>query len=57
MADFLLAHPATVALIVGHADDRGDATTNSRLAEHNAPPPYAAIWSFKAATRCGKLSP
>lgn len=36
MADFLLAHPATVALIVGHADDRGDATTNSRLAEQRA---------------------
>lgn len=36
MADFLRAHPATVALIVGHADDRGDATTNSRLAGQRA---------------------
>jgi outer membrane protein OmpA-like peptidoglycan-associated protein len=36
MADFLLAHPATVALIVGYADDRGDATTNSRLAAQRA---------------------
>jgi outer membrane protein OmpA-like peptidoglycan-associated protein len=36
MADFLLAHPATVALIVGHADDRGDVTMNSRLAEQRA---------------------
>jgi outer membrane protein OmpA-like peptidoglycan-associated protein len=36
MADFLRAHPATVARIVGHADDRGDATVNSRLAEQRA---------------------
>ena len=42
MADFLRAHPATVALIVGHADDRGDATANFRLAEQRA----AAVRSY-----------
>ena len=42
MADFLRAHPATVAQIVGHADDRGDATANSRLAEQRA----AAVRSY-----------
>ena len=42
MADFLRAHPATVAQIVGHADDRGDATTNARLAEQRA----AAVRSY-----------
>jgi outer membrane protein OmpA-like peptidoglycan-associated protein len=36
MADFLRAYPTTVALIVGHADDRGDATANSRLAEQRS---------------------
>lgn len=36
MADFLRTHPAAVAQIVGHADDRGDATTNARLAEQRA---------------------
>jgi outer membrane protein OmpA-like peptidoglycan-associated protein len=36
MADFLRAHPAAVAQIVGHADDRGDATADSRLAEQRA---------------------
>lgn len=42
MADFLRAHPATVAQIVGHADDRGDATTNARLAGQRA----AAVRSY-----------
>lgn len=36
MADFLRAHPETFAQIVGHADDRGDAMANSRLAEQRA---------------------
>lgn len=36
MAEFLSAHPETVAQIVGHADDRGDALANSRLAEQRA---------------------
>lgn len=36
MADFLRAHPETVAQIVGYADDRGDALANSRLAEQRA---------------------
>jgi OOP family OmpA-OmpF porin len=36
MADFLRAHPETIAQIVGHADDRGDAAANSRLAEQRA---------------------
>lgn len=36
MVGFLHAHPATVAQIVGHADDRADATANSRLAEQRA---------------------
>jgi outer membrane protein OmpA-like peptidoglycan-associated protein len=36
MAAFLRAHPATVAQIVGHADDRGDAAANSRLAGQRA---------------------
>ncbi len=36
MADFMRAHPETFAQIVGHADDRGDATANSRLAEQRA---------------------
>jgi outer membrane protein OmpA-like peptidoglycan-associated protein len=36
MADFLRAHPETFAQIVGHADDRRDATANSRLAGQRA---------------------
>jgi outer membrane protein OmpA-like peptidoglycan-associated protein len=36
MAEFLRAHPTTVALIVGHADDRSDPTENARLAEQRA---------------------
>jgi outer membrane protein OmpA-like peptidoglycan-associated protein len=36
MADFLRAHPETIAQIVGHADDRGDAAANSRLAGQRA---------------------
>jgi outer membrane protein OmpA-like peptidoglycan-associated protein len=36
MADFLRAHPETIAQIVGHADDRRDAATNSRLAGQRA---------------------
>lgn len=42
MADFLRARPTTVALIVGHADDRGDAAANYRLAEQRA----AAVRSY-----------
>lgn len=36
MGDFLRAHPQTSAQIVGHADDRGDAAANSRLAGQRA---------------------
>jgi outer membrane protein OmpA-like peptidoglycan-associated protein len=36
MADFLRAHPETIAHIVGHADDGGDKASNSRLAEQRA---------------------
>ena len=36
MADFLRAHPETIAQIVGHADDSRDATANSRLAGQRA---------------------
>jgi OmpA-OmpF porin, OOP family len=36
MADFLRAHPETIAQIVGHADDRRDAAANSRLAGQRA---------------------
>jgi outer membrane protein OmpA-like peptidoglycan-associated protein len=36
MADFLRAHPTAVALIVGHADNRGDTAANSRLAEQRS---------------------
>lgn len=36
MADFLRAHPETIAQIVGHADDRGDAAANYRLAGQRA---------------------
>jgi outer membrane protein OmpA-like peptidoglycan-associated protein len=36
MADFLRAHPETTAQIVGHADDRRDATANSQLAGERA---------------------
>jgi outer membrane protein OmpA-like peptidoglycan-associated protein len=42
MADFLRDHPATVAQIVGHADDRADAAGNSRLAGQRA----AAVLSY-----------
>ena len=42
MAEFLRAHPATIAQVVGYADDRGDATMNSRLAEQRA----AAVRSY-----------
>lgn len=42
MAGFLRAHPETVAAIVGHADDRGDAPANSRLAGQRA----AAVRSY-----------
>ena len=45
MADFLRAHPETFAQIVGHADDRGDAMANSRLAEQRA----AAVRSYLVA--------
>jgi outer membrane protein OmpA-like peptidoglycan-associated protein len=45
MADFLRAHPATLAQVVGYADDRGDATANSRLAEQRA----AAVHSYLVA--------
>jgi outer membrane protein OmpA-like peptidoglycan-associated protein len=44
MADFLRAHPTTVARIVGHADDRSDPTENARLAEQRA----AAVRSYLA---------
>ena len=42
MGDFLRAHPATVAQIVGHADDRGEVTANSQLAQQCA----AAVRSY-----------
>ena len=42
MADFLRAHPSTVAQIIGHADDRSDATANARLAGERA----AAVRSY-----------
>jgi outer membrane protein OmpA-like peptidoglycan-associated protein len=42
MGDFLRAHPATVAQIVGHADDRGEVTANSQLAQQRA----AAVRSY-----------
>jgi outer membrane protein OmpA-like peptidoglycan-associated protein len=47
MADFLRAHPQTVAQIVGYADDRGDATANSRLAEQRA----AAVRAYLVSQR------
>ena len=42
MAEFLRAHPATLAQVVGYADEHGDAAMNSRLAEQRA----AAVRSY-----------
>ena len=47
MAEFLLAHPDTTARIIGHTDDRGEASSNARLAEERA----AGVRSFLISQR------
>jgi len=47
MAEFLRAHPDTMARVIGYADDRGEANSNARLAEERA----AATRSFLISQR------
>jgi len=47
MAEFLREHPDTMARIIGHTDDRGEASSNARLAEERA----AAVRSFLISQR------